>query len=127
VLSDWRDRGFAITGTGDWLGELLNTLHALGRDRDFLDSGVDRAPTTPWLTAALAFATGDYLTAADVYETCGARPLEAGTRLRAAEAFVREGRRAEADAQLESALAFWRLAGATAHIREGEALLAESA
>ena len=127
VLSDWRDRGFAITGTGDWLGELLHTLHALGRERDFLDSGADQAPSTPWLKAALAFATGDYLTAADVYGTCGARPLEAGARLRAAEAFVRKGRRAEADAQLESALAFWRLAGATAHIREGEALLAESA
>jgi tetratricopeptide (TPR) repeat protein len=127
VLSDWRDREFAITGTGDWLGELVDALHALGRDGDLLEYGADRAPRTPWLRAALAFASGDYLTAADVYETCGARPLEARARLRAAEAFVREGRRAEADAQLEPALAFWRLAGATVHVREGEALLAESA
>lgn len=127
VLADWRDRGFAITGTGDWLGELVDILRALGRDRDLLDYGADQAPSTPWLTAALAFANGDYVTAADVYETCGAKPLGALARLRAAEAFIREGRRAEADAQLESALAFWRLAGATMHLREGEALLAESA
>jgi hypothetical protein len=72
-------------------------------------------------------AKGDYLTAAEIYGTSGARPLEALARLRAAGAFVREGRRVEADAQLEQALAFWRMAGATAHIREGEALLAESA
>ena len=126
VLSDWRDRGFAITGTGDWLGELVDTLHALGRDRDLLDYEAHQAPRTPWLTAALAFAARDYLKAAEVYGTCGARPLEARARLRAAEAFVREGRRAEADAQLESALSFWRLAGATAHVREGEAILAEA-
>jgi tetratricopeptide (TPR) repeat protein len=127
VLSDWRERRFSITGTGDWLGELLDTLRALGRDRDFLDYGADQAPSTPWLQAALALAKGDYLTAAEIYGTSGARPLEALARLRAAGAFVREGRRVEADAQLEQALAFWRMAGATAHIREGEALLAESA
>ena len=57
----------------------------------------------------------------------GAGPHEAYARLRAAENLVREGRRAEADAELERALAFWRTAGATAYVREGEALLAASA
>ena len=52
---------------------------------------------------------------------------EAYARLRAAENLVREGRRAEADAELERSLAFWRTAGATAYVREGEALLAASA
>jgi hypothetical protein len=40
---------------------------------------------------------------------------------------VAEGRRAEADAQLEQALAFYRSVGATRYIREAEALLAVSA
>jgi hypothetical protein len=33
----------------------------------------------------------------------------------------------EADAELTPALAFWREVGATRYVREGEALLAESA
>ena len=46
-----------------------------------------------------------------------ARPLH--TR---AEQLVAEGRHAEADAQLERALAFWRSVGATRYIRQAEAL-----
>jgi hypothetical protein len=57
----------------------------------------------------------------------GALPEEASARLRAAEALVQEGRRAQADAELNRALAFWRSVGATAYVREGEGLLAESA
>jgi len=48
-------------------------------------------------------------------------------RLRAAKQLVEEGRRAEADAELNRALAFYREVGATTYVREGEALLAESA
>jgi hypothetical protein len=52
---------------------------------------------------------------------------EAFFRLRAAEQLVAEGRRAEADEQLRPALAFYRGVGANRYVREGEALLAESA
>ena len=48
-------------------------------------------------------------------------------RLRAAELLVADGRRAEADVQLQKALAFYRSVGATRYIREGEALLAATA
>ena len=48
-------------------------------------------------------------------------------RLRAAESLVAQGRRAEADVQLQKALAFYRSVGATRFIREGEALLAATA
>lgn len=54
----------------------------------------------------------------------GAPPLEAFFRLRAAEAFVAEDRRAEADEQLRAALAFYRGVRATRYVREGEELLA---
>jgi hypothetical protein len=80
----------------------------------------------PWLKAALSYTEGDFVRAADIYAGIGAKAQEAYARLRAAESFVHEGRRAEADAELERALAFWRRVGAAAYIREGEALLAET-
>jgi hypothetical protein len=44
-------------------------------------------------------------------------------RLLAAKAFLAEGRREEADEQLQRALAFFRKAGATRFIEEAESLL----
>jgi class 3 adenylate cyclase/tetratricopeptide (TPR) repeat protein len=76
---------------------------------------------------ARAILDEDFETVADFYE--GAREVEpeAYARLRMAERLVTEGRRAEADVQLQRALAFYRSVGATRYIREGEALLAASA
>ena len=74
-----------------------------------------------------ATAVGDFATAADIIGEIGAFAQEALFRLWAAEQFVREGRRAEADEQLRRALAFYRSVGATRYVREGEALLAASA
>jgi class 3 adenylate cyclase len=82
---------------------------------------------TRWLVAAEAILEGDLRGAADVLGEIGARPKEAFCRLRASEAFVAEGRRAEADDQLKAALAFYRGVGAARSVREGEALLAASA
>jgi predicted negative regulator of RcsB-dependent stress response len=70
---------------------------------------------------------GRWAEAADAYAEMGARPFGALAALRAAEAYVSEGRRAEADEQLSSALEFWRSVGAKRYVREGEALLAASA
>ena len=67
------------------------------------------------------------LRAADVLEEIGYRPGEAYARLRAAKQLVEEGRRAEADVELQHSLAFWREVDATRYVREGEALLAASA
>ena len=89
-------------------------------------SSTSRSVTTPWRTAAASYVSGDYSAAADVYAEIGALPEEAYARLRAAEALVGEGRSAEADAELKRSLAFWRSVGATAYVREGEALLAEA-
>jgi hypothetical protein len=57
----------------------------------------------------------------------GAARSAAFARLRAAEALVKAGRRAEADEQLHQALTFFHSVGATRYVREGEALLAASA
>ncbi|MBA2361766.1 MAG: hypothetical protein H0V79_12695, partial [Actinobacteria bacterium] len=50
-------------------------------------------------------------------------PDTAWVRLRAAEALVARGRRAEAEVQLAQALAFWRSVGATRYLGEADALL----
>jgi hypothetical protein len=47
--------------------------------------------------------------------------------LRAAEQSIEGGRRAEGEAELARALTLWRALGASANVREGEALLAASA
>jgi hypothetical protein len=82
---------------------------------------------SPWLDAARAYAAGAFMEAADLYADIGSVPDEAFARLRAAEALVAAGRRPEADAQLQQALAFYRSVGATAYRREGENFLAASA
>ncbi|MDQ3380358.1 MAG: AAA family ATPase [Actinomycetota bacterium] len=82
---------------------------------------------TKWSDAAHALLRGDFLTAAEISYDIGNLDDEALARLRAAEQFVAEGRRAEADEQLSQSLAFWRSVGATRYIREGEALLAKTA
>jgi class 3 adenylate cyclase/tetratricopeptide (TPR) repeat protein len=80
------------------------------------------APTI--VEAAKLCAAGDFETAADTYAKLGCDFPAAWARLRAAESLLEAGRRGEADQQLGQALAFFRSAGATAFIREGEALLA---
>src|SRR5215213_1544232 len=86
-----------------------------------------KEPDSPWRNAAELICAGDFARAADALAEIRNRPGEADARLRAARELVEEGRRAEADAQLNLALAFWREVGATRYVREGEALLAASA
>jgi tetratricopeptide (TPR) repeat protein len=83
--------------------------------------------TRPWAEAARLVLGGDFMGAAEVYAAMGSLPDEADARLRAARSLVDAGSRAEADAQLQRALAFYRSVGATRYLRQGEALLAASA
>jgi tetratricopeptide (TPR) repeat protein len=127
LLAEWEARGRPISSLSDWTPTGAVVIVLTGRAERFLEASAGFADRSPWLRAAVAYVSGDPGTAADVYEEMGAGPAEAYARLRAAESLVREGRRAEGGAQLERALAFWRTAGATAYIREGEALMAASA
>jgi predicted ATPase/class 3 adenylate cyclase len=102
-------------------------LVGLDRRPELADATRNAAIRTPWVDAAQAIADGEYVRAADIYARAGGRPIEAYTRLRAAADLVEAGRRAEANAQLHRALAFWRSVGATRYIREGEVLLAATA
>jgi class 3 adenylate cyclase/tetratricopeptide (TPR) repeat protein len=110
-----------------WVGPLAAVLVELGRAGD-LEAVVENATIgTRWLDAAHAYATARFDEAADLYGQIGCIPDEAFARLRAAEALIAAGRRVEADAQLQQALAFYRSVGATAYIREAESLFAASA
>ena len=80
-----------------------------------------------WVPVFRLLVGHEYAEAADALEEMGIRPHAAFARLRAAEQLVAQGRRAEADAQLERSLAFWRSVGAMRYVRKSEALLAGAA
>jgi hypothetical protein len=80
-----------------------------------------------WRDPAVAIARGDLLGAADLLQATGAGAFEAHARLRAAGRLAAEGGHAEAQEQLDQALAFFRSVRATRYIREAEALLAATA
>lgn len=81
-------------------------------------------PDTRWLRAAEAVARDDLVGAADLYASLGHGPLESYGRFRAARAFSREGRVADAQRELKLARAGFRSTGATHFVNECEALLA---
>ena len=110
-----------------WSTVLAIVLTKLGRADEFAPVLAEAAMSTRWLDAARAYAAGAFEEAADIYADIGSVPDEAFARLRAAEALIEAGRRAEGDTQLQRALAFYRSVDATAYIREAESLFAASA
>ena len=107
----------------DILGPVALQLGVREEMREALEGAVDG----PWENAARAGAAGDHSRAADILALMGAPALEAFHRLAAAETLFGAGRRSEAEAELERALAFYRTVGATAYLDQGEALLAATA
>lgn len=109
--------------SGTWIVSSALLHRDLGRE--LAVQRVEEGRTmTPWSEAAAAIAAGDLVGAAEVLERTGARALVAAARLRAAQICARDGRRAEAAEQLAAALGFYREVGASAYVREAEALLA---
>jgi hypothetical protein len=111
---------------------VINLPHFAAAARDLglsdeLLSAVAERRSTPWTEEVRAYASGDYAGAAEILRQTGSKPEEAEARLRAAEQLVAEGRRAEADEQLQKALGFYRSVGATAYVQDCESLLAASA
>jgi len=106
------------------LSSLAEAARILGRSAELRDALGDRFSWSLWADAARAIARDEFVQAAEICDTIGSLPDEALCRLRAAEQFVDQGRRREADEQLGRALAFYRSVGATRFIRRGERLLA---
>jgi class 3 adenylate cyclase len=107
--------------------DLAIAMRALGREREFIEVAAGAMLRTKWIEATNAFASGDFLGAAAIYEEIGSVPDEAYSRLRAAEALIQAGRRPEGDRELQHALSFYRSVAAKAYLRDGEALLAQTA
>jgi hypothetical protein len=128
LLSAWRSKPNTILHSHlQSFADVAAALVAHGRGHELEDIGAQASVQTPWIAAATAFVAGDFRRAAETYARSGSLPDAAYARLRAAEAFIREGRRAEGDAELAPALAFYRSVDAKAYLREGEALLAQTA
>ncbi|MBA3434610.1 MAG: AAA family ATPase, partial [Actinobacteria bacterium] len=119
-----REVGSSAGLAGPWVVQLAFALLELGRASELLEREHELGAPTPWRDAALAIAHDDLIAAADTLAAIGSSAFEAHVRLRAAQRLSGEGRRAEAAAQLTSALSFYRGVGASAAVREGETLLA---
>jgi class 3 adenylate cyclase/tetratricopeptide (TPR) repeat protein len=107
--------------------DAAEVLRALGRGPELVEIGALARVRTPWVEAAIAYVGGDFSRAAEIYAKAGSLPDEALARLRAAEALIADGSRAEGDQELQRALAFYRSVGANAYLRQGEALLVQTA
>jgi class 3 adenylate cyclase/tetratricopeptide (TPR) repeat protein len=114
-----------LTSAIDCLHVFSWTISALGRGSELVSALPDT--DSPWARAAALFAAGDLGQAAEVCARMGAATEEARDRLWHAETLTQQNRRAEADVELQRALAFYRSVGATRYIRAGEQLRAESA
>jgi class 3 adenylate cyclase/predicted ATPase len=109
-----------------WGVSLAVVLAALGRAEE-LEPAIAGRTDTRWQRAALAYAAGDLERSAELLDEMGAVVDAAYARMRAAEALAEGGRQAEADAQIQQALAVFRSVGATAWVNEAQALFAASA
>ncbi|HEY6835524.1 MAG TPA: adenylate/guanylate cyclase domain-containing protein [Gaiellaceae bacterium] len=109
-----------------WIEALPWAADSLDRRDEVLQALQEAVDNARVETARLLLAQ-EFSEAAEIFRRREAVHWEAQARLCAAERLVAEGRRAEADEQLQRALAFYRSVGATLYIRKGEALLPASA
>jgi hypothetical protein len=82
---------------------------------------------TRWRDALDCHLAGDPGGAADICEEVGMLLAAARWRLLAGSLLVEQGRQAEADLQLEKALAFFDSVGAPRYVRQAEAMLSATA
>jgi class 3 adenylate cyclase/tetratricopeptide (TPR) repeat protein len=105
-----------------WVMDVAVVLAELGRGGELVEASA-RAPATRWLEAASAYVAGEPERAADLCAAIGALPEEAYARVEAAGAAFADGRRLDAEDQLERALEFYRRVGAASYCRRAEGLL----
>jgi len=126
LASEALDLARAHLALGDYVGQINSVAKQLGIRED-VRAILAQAPETAWKEAGIAGAEGDFIRAAEIFAAAGAVTIEAESRLSAANELIETGRRAEGEAELKKALAFYRSVGATFFIQRGEALLAKSA
>jgi len=105
-----------------WVYPGIHALEELARVAE-LEEFLDGAGDNIWVDAARLHLRSDLPGAADALARGGVLVDEARTRLAAAERFASAGRSAEAQAQLDLALAFYRSVGASLYVRRAERLI----
>lgn len=114
------------TGLDLGLFQLARHAASLGL-QDELRPVMEELDDVPQARVLRAIDAGELERAADLAGELGLRANEAELRLDAAAQLASAGRRADADRNLASALAFYREAGAPRYVRKAEALLAKTA
>jgi len=109
---------------GPWAVDLALALDALGAGERVHDLRDAFGPASAWRDAALAIGRGDHTEAAALLDSKDAATQAAYARLAAAKRLDEQGRSGEAHEQLARATAFFREVGATASLREAEAIRA---
>jgi len=120
-LRRFRAAGDIADTPGPWTVDVALTALDLDLPAELGDGDFPNA--TPWLNAALAIARGELGAAADILQRVGAVAFEAQVRLRLGRRLLADGHRAEAAAELSSAIGFFHGVDAVADIRAAEALL----
>jgi class 3 adenylate cyclase/tetratricopeptide (TPR) repeat protein len=113
VLEDLRKH--PVLTSAFWLTDLAYALAALGRGAEFTGALDHLKAHTPWAEAGSAYASNDFLAAAEIFAEIGSRPDEAHARMRSG-----------VESEVRRALEFYRSVRATRYLDEGEALLATS-
>ena len=104
----------------------LVRTHAVAAVRSEIGAIVDGSPDGRWKDVVFACLDGEFSAAAALWLDAGSPTLEASLRVRAAEQLMTEGRRADAEAELDRALTFYRSVGARFFVDRGGALMLES-
>jgi class 3 adenylate cyclase/tetratricopeptide (TPR) repeat protein len=124
LLTQFRN---GVVGDPSTIVQLAWSAERVGRAGEIRELARGLEESNQWFRAARLALDGDFGRSAHVLQQIASMPEEAYARLRAAEVLVQDGRRAEADEQLQRALGFYRSVGATRYVREAEALLAATA
>jgi hypothetical protein len=114
--------GEATTGL-PLTADMLSAIASCGRGADVLSIWEQASvPATPRTIAGTLMLSGQVIGAADAYARIDPEE-EATARLFAAQRLAADGRRDEAEGQLQRGLAFFRAVGATKIVRDAESLL----
>jgi class 3 adenylate cyclase/tetratricopeptide (TPR) repeat protein len=113
-----------VLAEADFVG-LAWVAERLGLDSRRLEAHLDHAPAyLIWKRVAELMLAGKFEEVAEISATMGVKHFENRARVRAARAMLKEQRPADAEAQLQQALGWFRSVSATRYIREAEQLLA---